>query len=183
MKIHKTADVQTRKIGKNTFVWQYTIILEGAYIGKNCNINAHCFIENDVTIGDNVTIKCGNYIWDGITMESDVFIGPNVSFTNDLNPRSKFHNKKFLQTNIKQGASIGAGATILPGLTIGKYSMIGAGSVVTKSIPNYSLWYGTPAIFKAFICKCGTKINETLVCTNCGTKYKQISNFEIEPND
>ena len=145
MFIHKTAEVQTKKIGKKTRVWQYTIILEGAQIGKNCNINAHCFIENDVTLGNNVTVKCGVYIWDGATIEDDVFIGPNVTFTNDKYPQSKVYPEQFDKTLIKKGASIGANATILCGITIGENAIIGAGSVVTKNVPPNTVWYGNPA--------------------------------------
>lgn len=143
--IHEKAEVQTQIIGNETRVWQYSIILAGAKIGTNCNINAHCFIENDVVVGNNVTIKCGVYLWDGITIEDDVFIGPNATFTNDKYPRSKVYPDEFVKTIIKRGASIGANATILCGVTIGENAMIGAGSVVTKDVPSGELWYGTPA--------------------------------------
>ena len=145
MFIHKTAEVQTKKIGKGTKVWQHTVILEGAQIGKNCNINAFNFIENDVLIGNNVTVKCGVYIWDGITIENDVFIGPNVTFTNDKYPKSKVYPDQFAKTIIKRGASLGANATILCGITIGENSLIGAGSVITKDVPPNTVWYGNPA--------------------------------------
>lgn len=142
---HKTAEIHSKKIGAHTKIWQYSIILEGAQIGENCNINSHCFIENDVLIGNNVTIKCGVQLWDGLKIEDDVFIGPNVTFTNDKYPRSKFYPPQFTPTIVRQGASIGANATILCGITIGRYAMIGAGSVVTKDIPDGELWYGNPA--------------------------------------
>jgi len=145
--IHKLADVQTKKIGDNTKVWQFCVILPQAKIGKNCNINSNVFIENNVYIGDNVTIKCGVQIWDGITIESDVFIGPNTTFTNDKTPKSGNINFKIEETVLKQGASIGANATILPGLTIGTNSLVGAGSVVTKNIPDNEVWMGNPARF------------------------------------
>lgn len=150
MFIHKTAEVQSKKIGTGTKVWQHTIILEGAQIGKNCNINAFNFIENDVLIGNNVTIKCGVYIWDGITIEDDVFIGPNVTFTNDKYPKSKVYPDQFVKTVIKKGASLGASATILCGITIGENSVIGAGSVVTKDVPPNTVWYGNPAQKQGF---------------------------------
>jgi UDP-2-acetamido-3-amino-2,3-dideoxy-glucuronate N-acetyltransferase len=143
--IHPSAEVQTSSIGDETRVWQYTIILENAVIGKNCNINAHYFIENDVVIGNNVTIKCGVQIWDGITIENNVQIGPNATFTNDKYPRAKNLNFELRKTVIKQFASIGANATILCGITIGERAMVGAGSVVTKDVPNGELWYGNPA--------------------------------------
>lgn len=143
--IHEKAEVKTEFIGNETSVWQYTIILKGAKVGKNCNINAQVFIENEVIIGDNVTVKCGVQLWDGITVEDNVFIGPNVTFTNDKYPRSKVYPDEFLKTVIKKRASIGANATILSGITIGENSMVGAGSVVTKNIPAGELWFGNPA--------------------------------------
>ena len=147
IKIHPTAVVQTNQIGDDTLIWQYCVILKGAKIGTGCNINFNVFIENDVVIGNNVTIKPGVQIWDGVRIEDNVFIGPNVSFTNHKYPKSKVYPKHFDQTIVKEGASIGAGSVILCGLTIGKNSMIGAGSVVTKSIPDNELWYGNPANF------------------------------------
>lgn len=143
--IHEKAEVQTHSIGDDTKIWQYTIILSGAEIGDNCNINAQCFIENDVIIGNNVTVKCGVQLWDGITIEDDVFIGPNATFTNDKYPRSKVYPEQFVRTTVKKKASIGANATILCGVTIGENAMIGAGSVVTKDVPAGELWFGNPA--------------------------------------
>lgn len=144
--IHPLSDVQSKKIGKSTIIWQYAVILPDAEIGENCNINAFCFIENDVKIGNNVTVKCGVYLWDGISIEDNVQIGPNVNFTNDKYPRSK-QPFPLQRTLIKKNASIGAGATILGGITIGENSLIGAGSVVTKDVPANELWVGNPAKF------------------------------------
>ncbi|MCU1790996.1 N-acetyltransferase [Pectobacterium polaris] len=145
MFIHPLSDVQSENIKKNTKIWQFSVILKNAIIGENCNICAHTFIENDVVIGDNVTIKSGVYIWDGIRIENNVFIGPNVTFTNDKTPRSKVYPEKFPITTIEEGASIGANATILPGLTLGKNCMVGAGAVVTKDVPENGLVVGNPA--------------------------------------
>ena len=145
MTIHPLADVQSTNIGKGTKVWQFCVILKGAIVGNNCNINCQVFIENYVIIGNNVTIKPGVQIWDGITIEDNVFIGPNVTFTNDLKPRSKHHPEIFLKTIVKTGASIGANATILPGITIGENAMIGAGSVVLADVPANTIWVGNPA--------------------------------------
>ena len=165
--IHKLADVQTEYIEDNTNVWQFCVILKNAKIGNNCNINAQVLIENDVIIGNNVTIKSGVQIWDGIILEDNVFIGPNVTFTNDLMPRSKQYPKKFLKTRIKKSASIGANSTIVGGITIDEYAMIGAGSVVTKDVGPQELWYGNPARLKGYICKCGQKSDKTLICHQC----------------
>jgi acetyltransferase-like isoleucine patch superfamily enzyme len=153
--IHPLSDVKTKNIGENTNIWQFCVIFPVAQIGNNCNICANVLIENNVIIGNYVTVKSGVQIWDGITIEDNVFIGPNVTFTNDLTPRSKIHSKEYEKTIIKQGASIGANATIVAGIIIGEYAFIGAGSVVTKDIPPYSLWYGNPAKHKGFITKDG----------------------------
>ncbi len=145
--IHKLADVQSDNIGENTKVWQFAVILKNAIIGSNCNINCHTFIENDVIIGDNVTIKSGVFLWDGITLENNVFVGPNVTFTNDKYPKSKQYPEQFQKITVREGASIGANATILGGVTIGSNSLVGAGSVVNKSIPENEVWVGNPAKF------------------------------------
>lgn len=145
MKIHPLADVQSSHIGEGTTIWQFAVILPKAIIGKNCNINCHTFIENDVVIGDRVTIKSGVFLWDGLKIEDDVFVGPNVTFVNDKFPRSKKYPEKFQKTRIGKGASIGANATILGGINIGEYSMIGAGSVVTKDVDPRTVVYGNPA--------------------------------------
>jgi acetyltransferase-like isoleucine patch superfamily enzyme len=153
--IHPLADVQSSNIGNGTTIWQFCVVLAGAKIGDNCNICANVFIENDVMIGNNVTIKCGVQLWDGVTIEDDVFIGPNVTFTNDLIPRSKQYPERFLPTVIKKGASIGANSVIVAGHTIGEYALAGAGSVITKDIPPYTVWYGNPAKQKGYITKKG----------------------------
>lgn len=174
--IHPLSDVQSDKIGENTYIWQFSIILPLAVIGSNCNINANCFIENDVFIGNNVTIKSGVQIWDGVTIEDNAFIGPNVTFTNDLIPRSKVYPKEFSKTVVKRYASIGANSTIVAGNTIGEYALIGAGSVITKDILPYSVWYGNPAKHKGFITKEGVILDLSLVDTKSGKKYFYTNN-------
>ncbi|WAU76018.1 WxcM-like domain-containing protein [Acinetobacter sp. TR3] len=149
--IHPLSDVHSTHIGQNTRVWQYSVILKNAVIGAGCNICAHTLIENDVQIGDNVTIKSGVYIWDGITLEDNVFIGPCVTFTNDKKPRSKQYPESFAKTIVEQGASIGANATILPGVRIGANALIGAGAVVTKDVPENAIMVGNPAKLKGYI--------------------------------
>jgi acetyltransferase-like isoleucine patch superfamily enzyme len=143
--VHRLADCQSTQIGPGSRVWQFSVVLKGARIGSNCNINSHCFIEDDVVVGDNVTVKCGVYLWNGVTLEDDVFVGPNVTFTNDKTPRSKHYPDSFLRTLVRRGASIGAGAVILPGLTIGAGAMVGAGAVVTKNVPDGALVHGDAA--------------------------------------
>jgi acetyltransferase-like isoleucine patch superfamily enzyme len=145
MFVHPLSNVHTTDIGEGSKVWQYSVVLTGAKIGENCNICAHTLIEGDVIIGNNVTVKSGVFLWDGISLESDVFIGPNATFTNDKMPRSKCYPEAFLRTLVKRGASVGANATILPGITIGEYSMVGAGAVVTKDVPAYAVVAGNPA--------------------------------------
>lgn len=138
-------DVQSESIGFGTSIWQFCVVLPGAQIGNECNICSHCFIENDVIVGDRVTVKCGVQLWDGLRIENDVFIGPNVTFTNDMQPRSKQYPEVFYQTIIREGASIGANATILPGIEIGQGAMVGAGAVVTKSVAAGLTVVGNPA--------------------------------------
>ncbi len=150
--IHPLSDVLSTKIGENTKIWQFCIVLPDAEIGENCNICAHVFIENRVKIGNNVTIKSGVQIYDGVTIEDYVFIGPNVTFTNEKVPRSKtYDDLKIKKTLIRKGASIGGNATINPGITIGEYAFVGSGSVVTKDIGRNTLWYGNPARLKGYI--------------------------------
>lgn len=152
---HPTAEVQSKQIGEGTRIWQFCVILADAIIGRNCNINFNVFIENDVIIGDNVTIKSGVQLWDGIRVEDDAFIGPNVTFTNDLVPRSRQYPQSFLKTLIKKGATIGANSTIVAGNIIGEYAFVGAGSVVTKDVPPFHVFYGNPASHKGYVTKDG----------------------------
>jgi UDP-2-acetamido-3-amino-2,3-dideoxy-glucuronate N-acetyltransferase len=133
---HKLSDVQTKKIGFGTKIWQYTVILEGAVIGRNCNICSNCFLENQIVLGNNVTIKNGAKLFDNLIIENNVFVGPNVVFLNDKRPRSKVKRLKKKKTIVMKGASIGAGSIIFPGITIGKFAMVGAGSVITRNVPN-----------------------------------------------
>jgi len=168
--IHPLADVQSSKIGGNTKIWQFCVVLKGAQIGENCNICMNVFIENDVVIGNNVTVKCGVQLWDGLRVEDDVFVGPNVTFTNDIVPRSRRLPASFLETVLKRGASIGANSVIVAGNIIGEYSLVGAGSVVTKNIPPHTVWYGNPARQKGYITKSGVLL-DGFFCDETGVKH------------
>lgn len=145
--IHPLADVQSQNIGKGTRIWQFCVVLSQAKIGNNCNICAQVLIENDVIIGDNVTVKSGVQIWDGARIEDNVFIGPNVTFTNDMYPKSQNKDFECKGITLRKGCSIGANTTLLPGIEIGENSLVGAGSVVTKSVPAGEIWVGNPAKF------------------------------------
>ncbi len=156
--VHKKAIVESKHIGELTKIWAFCNILDGAQLGKNCNIGDGCFIESGVIVGSNVTLKNGVYLWEGIVIEDNVFIGPNATFTNDKYPRSK--NKNYIQqrTLLKKGCSIGANATILSGIVIGEYAMIGAGAVITKDVPDYALVYGNPGRIIGKVDKNGKKL-------------------------
>jgi len=143
--IHPLSDVQSTHIGEGTKIWQFCVVLKDAQIGKECNICSHVFIENHVVVGDRVTVKCGVQLWDGITLEDDVCIGPNVTFTNDKYPQSKNVTFTLSPIIVRKRASIGANATILPGIEIGEGAMVGAGSVVTKNVPAGVTVVGNPA--------------------------------------
>lgn len=148
---HANSLCESSDIGDGTRIWAFAHVLPRASIGKNCNICDGVFVENEVVIGNNVTIKCGVQVWDGITIEDNVFVGPNVTLTNDPFPRSGDHLTAYPKTRICKGASIGANATILPGITIGEFAMIGAGSVVTRSVPAYAKVYGNPARIMGYV--------------------------------
>lgn len=170
--IHPLADVKTSTIGEHSKIWQFAIILAGAEVGKNCNINCHTFIENDVVVGNNVTIKSGVYLWDGIRIEDNVFIGPNVTFVNNPYPRSQQYPDKHIGATIKNGASIGANATIMGNIIINEFAMIGAGSVVTKNIPPYELWYGNPAKHCGYVTETGVVLDLSMKDRNTGQVYQ-----------
>ena len=142
---HPSSLCESYTIGKGTRIWAFAHILPGAKIGEDCNICDNVFIENDVTLGDRVTVKCGVQLWDGIELENDVFVGPNATFSNDRFPRSKQYPERFEKILIKEGASIGANATLLPGIIVGKNAMVGAGAVVTHNVPANAIVVGNPA--------------------------------------
>jgi UDP-2-acetamido-3-amino-2,3-dideoxy-glucuronate N-acetyltransferase len=148
---HEAAIVESSRIGDRTRIWAFAHVLAGATIGVDCNICDHTFIENDVVVGDRVTIKCGVQLWDGVTLEDDVFVGPNASFTNDHFARGGQRQSSSLRTFVQKGASIGANATILPGITIGERAMIGAGAVVTHDVPRDAIVTGNPGRISGYV--------------------------------
>lgn len=176
--IHPLAEVKTNHIGENTRIWQFSIVLEQAVIGSDCNINSHTFIENDVVIGNRVTVKSGVYLWDGIHVEDDVFIGPNVTFTNDKYPRSKQYPDSFQRTVLRKNASIGAASVILGGVTIGEYALIAAGSVVTRDVPSRALVQGNPARIMGWVNLDGTRmsVNDGEYTDQQGKKWTVVNN-------
>jgi len=181
--IHPSAIIEKNvTIGENTRVWAFVHILPEVVIGNDCNICDHVFIENGVRIGNNATIKSGIYLWTGVTLEDNVFLGPNVVFTNDKKPRSKKYSDEFLKTLVRKGASIGANATILPDLTIGRYAMIGAGTVVTKIVPDFGLILGNPGKLEGWVCHCGNRLNFTHDFSecDCGETFTLLENEYIK---
>lgn len=149
--VHPKGLCESKSVGEGTRIWAFAHVLAGARIGTHCNVCDHVFIEDGAVVGDRVTIKCGVQLWDGVTLEDDVFIGPNVTFCNDPFPRSKQRPEKFTPTRVCAGASIGSNATILPGLTIGRRAMVGAGAVVTQSVPAFAIVVGNPARVTGYV--------------------------------
>jgi UDP-2-acetamido-3-amino-2,3-dideoxy-glucuronate N-acetyltransferase len=149
--VHPNGICESSSIGPRTRIWAFAHVLPGARIGADCNICDGVFIENDVLLGDRVTIKCGVQLWDGVVLEDDVFVGPNATFTNDRRPRSRQRPPEFLRTTVRRGASIGANATILPGLEIGQEAMVGAGAVVTRTVPPFAIAVGNPARITGYV--------------------------------
>jgi acetyltransferase-like isoleucine patch superfamily enzyme len=149
--VHPKGLCETAKVGPGTRIWAFAHVLAGATIGRDCNVCDHTFIENDVVVGDRVTIKCGVHLWDGVRLDDDVFVGPGVAFTNDDFPRSKQRPDAFLETRVCSRASLGANATLLPGITIGQNAMVGAGAVVTRNVPPNAIVVGNPARIVGYV--------------------------------
>lgn len=170
--IHQTAEVnENAKIGNNTKIWNLAQVRENANIGENCIISKNVYVDANVKIGNNVKIQNNVNVYHGVEIEDDVFLGPSMTFTNDMYPRSFNNDWKITETLVKKGASIGANATIRCGITIGEYSMIGSGSVVTKDVEPYALMVGNPAKKIGYVCFCGYKLNDNFICDECGKKY------------
>jgi UDP-2-acetamido-3-amino-2,3-dideoxy-glucuronate N-acetyltransferase len=176
---HPTAIVESEQIGAGTRIWAYAHVMRGAIIGENCNLGDHSFVESGAVLGNNVTVKNGVAIWDQVQVGDGVFLGPNAALTNDLWPRSRKPDWQIVPTIIEAGVTIGANATIVCGITIGTYAMIGAGAVVTRDVPAYALCYGNPAKVRGWVCQCGNKLllkQNSAQCTQCGQHYLKQSN-------
>jgi len=179
--IHPTALVASKDVGDGTRVWAFANILAGARIGRDCNVCDRCFIENDVVLGDRVTVKCGVALYDGLVLENDVFVGPGVIFSNDPRPRSGVHLPAYPRTRVREGASLGAGAILLPGITVGRFAMVGAGSLVTRDVADFALVYGSPAQIHGHVCRCAKTLhfeNGITACT-CGRRYARNAAGEV----
>ena len=170
--IHPHALVESESIGAGTRVWAFAHVLSGAVVGADCNVGDHAFVEGGAVLGDRVTLKNGVAVWQGVTLEDDVFVGPYAVFTNDLVPRSK-RPWTMVPTLVRQGASIGANATIVCGITIGRYAMVGAGAVVTKDVPDHALVVGCPARPVGLVCVCGRRLpgGDAPICAACGLRH------------
>ncbi len=172
--IHPTALVASSQIGDGTRIWAFVNILAGARIGRDCNICDRCFLENDVVLGDRVTVKCGISLYDGLVLEDDVFVGPDVAFSNDVRPRSGQHLADHPRTRVRTGASLGAGSILLPGVTVGRFAMVGAGALITRDVPDFALVYGSPARVHGHVCRCGKGLRFEggggAACS-CGRRY------------
>jgi UDP-2-acetamido-3-amino-2,3-dideoxy-glucuronate N-acetyltransferase len=173
--VHEKALCESDDIGPRTRVWAFAHVMKGAVVGADCNIGDHAFIESGAKVGDRVIVKNGVLIWDKVTVEADVFLGPNMVFTNDMNPRVAFKNppERFLPTLVKRGASIGANATIVCGVTIGEQAFVGAGSVVIRDVPAHALVVGNPARRIGWVCECSQKLPVSLACI-CERRYRLL---------
>ena len=171
---HPLALVESEEIGEGTRIWAFAHVMARAKIGRNCNIGDHCFVETGARIGDNVTVKNHVAIWNGVTVEDGAFIGPDVTLTNDLKPRSRDPHWVLLETRIGQGSTLGANATILCGITIGPFAFVGAGALVTRDVPSYALVVGNPARVRGYVCRCAETLDFQGLqasCPKCGRRY------------
>ncbi len=185
--VHPTAIIETDNVGAGTQIWAFTHVLLGASVGRNCNIGGHCFIESNAVVGDNVTIKNGTAIWEGVTIEDGAFVGPAVVFTNDLRPRSprlaeaaqRYAGRDWLvATTVCRGATLGAGAVIVAGVTIGDYALVAAGAVVTKDVEPHALVFGSPARRRGWVCICAATLavdGTQADCPECARSYAFVN--------
>jgi acetyltransferase-like isoleucine patch superfamily enzyme len=174
--VHPNALVESNEVGSGTRVWAFAHIMEGAVVGQDCKVGDHVFIESGAVLGDRVVIKNNSLIWHGVSIGDDVFVGPNTVFTNVLAPRARYQTypEDWVKTEVADRASIGANSTIVCGIRLGYNSMIGAGSVVTRDVPDHALVFGNPARLEGWVCDCGHKLPESLICLECGRAYEEV---------
>jgi len=179
-KKHPLSLVESAEIGAGTRVWAWAHVMEGARIGADCNIGEHCFIERGVVLGDRVTVKNGVAVWEGVTAEDDVFLGPNAVLTNDIRPRSKVYHEHVVPTLLQKGASVGANATVLCGIRVGRYALIGAGAVVTRDVPDHGLIVGNPGRLRGYVCVCTKPLafQDGEARCECGRRFAQRDRVE-----
>jgi acetyltransferase-like isoleucine patch superfamily enzyme len=179
--IHPLALCESNDVGPRTRVWAFAHVLHGARIGADCNVGDHAFVEGGAVVGDSVTIKNNVLLWDGVTVEDEVFLGPNAVFTNDLHPRAAFKKGReaWLLTLVRRGATIGANATVVCGVTVGRWAFIGAGAVVVRDVPDHALVVGNPARQTGWACVCGRTLPEGLACA-CGRSYRLTAAGTLE---
>lgn len=171
--IHPTAEIDKRaEVGDGTYIWHQVQVREGANIGRNCRLGKGVYIDKNVKIGNDCKIQNGAVVYDGVTLEDGVLVGPHVTFTNDLYPRAKSEDWEIVPTTVRAGASIGANATIVCGVTIGPYAVVGAGSVVTRDIPSHGLVMGNPARLRGYCCECGRPLDRTMFCSHCDKEVR-----------
>ena len=172
IRVHPQGLCESDSVGAGTRVWAFAHVLAGAVVGRDCNICDHAFIEGGAVLGDRVTVKNAVLVWDGVTVEDDVFLGPAVVFTNDLRPRRNDNPFTPVPTVVRRGASLGASVTVVCGTEIGEYAFAAAGSVITSDVPAYAWVAGVPATVRGFVCSCGAPLGEDLVCS-CGLRYER----------
>jgi acetyltransferase-like isoleucine patch superfamily enzyme len=179
---HPLALVESADVGRETRIWAWTHVMDGARIGAECNVGEHCFVERGAVLGDRVTVKNGVSIWQGVTAEDDVFFGPNAVLSNDLNPRSKARDWVLARTLLRRGASIGANATLLGGITVGRWALVGAGALVVSDVADHALVVGSPAKQRGWVCECAQVLSfeaEVARCV-CGRSWRESPNG-VEP--
>jgi UDP-2-acetamido-3-amino-2,3-dideoxy-glucuronate N-acetyltransferase len=180
--VHELALCESDDIGPRTRVWAFAHVLAGARIGADCNVGDHAYVEGGAVVGDRVTIKNNVLLWDGVTVEDEVFLGPNAIFTNDARPRAAFKKRReaLLSTLVRQGATVGANATVVAGVTIGRWAFVGAGAVVTADIRDHALVVGNPARHSGWACRCGQTLPDGLACAACGRSYRLAGGGTLE---
>jgi UDP-2-acetamido-3-amino-2,3-dideoxy-glucuronate N-acetyltransferase len=180
--VHPLALCESDDVGPRTRIWAFAHVLAGARIGADCNVGGHAFVEGGAVVGDGVTVKNGVLLWSGVTVEDEVFLGPGAVFTNDASPRAPYPKgpSGWRATLVRRGAAVGANATVLSGLTIGPWAMVGAGSVVTGDVPGHALMVGNPARQAGWACRCGRTLPGELACSACGRSYRLADGGTLE---